>query len=56
MSETEARLLGEAIRAGIERHKTHRPRLYRGTDGIWRCPDCEPPSLWQRLTTRWRRR
>jgi hypothetical protein len=51
MTEAETRLLGEAIRAGIERHRWHQPNLYRGADNIWRCPECEPPTLRERLSS-----
>lgn len=56
---TEYEELKAAFLAGVEAHKAHRPRLYRGRDGIWRCPDCDPPSLRERLANlawKWRRR
>lgn len=47
--------LKAAYAAAVEAHKTHRPRLYRGADGIYRCPQCDPPSLRERMATWWER-
>ncbi|BBB01059.1 hypothetical protein RVR_8298 [Actinacidiphila reveromycinica] len=44
MSEYE--VLRDTWGTAAERHQTHRPRLYRGADGIYRCPECDPPGLW----------
>lgn len=53
MSEYEA--LKAAFIAGVEAHKTHRPRLYRGADGIYRCPDCDPPGPVRTVVAWWER-
>ena len=44
--------LETAFLVAIENHKMHRPRLYRGADGIYRCPECDPPGLWWWLVAR----
>ncbi len=49
---TEYEALREAWVAGLERHESHRPRLYRGADGIYRCPECEPRAGTLRLAGR----
>lgn len=41
--------LEAAFLAAVEAHETHPPRLYRGRDGIWRCPACDPPGLRERI-------
>jgi hypothetical protein len=35
-------VLREAFVAAVARHEQHRPRLYQGRDGIYRCPECQP--------------
>jgi hypothetical protein len=56
---TEYGELKAAVVAGVEAHRSHLPRLFRGRDGIWRCPACDPPGLRERLANLirgWRRR
>jgi len=47
MSEYEA--LREAWESAMVRHRTHRSALWLGANGVYRCPQCDPPTLRERV-------
>ncbi len=55
MTDEEMAFLREAYLAGVEAHKSHRPRLYRGADGMYRCTECYPPGVVRAVAWWWER-
>lgn len=47
---TEYEALSVAYAAAVERHQSHRSDLYLSGNSTWRCPQCEPPTLRERLS------